>query len=303
MKCDNKTKRIGRFAVNIFDMRQTKMALFISITLSLSNSFASGETAPLSCARLLETLVAQISRVREIRAIFNTPVKVAATWQDADLVTGDTRWQTANAITVNRPGNKYPVTYNRTNRGLDLLTYFYPRAKFDPANMRGKKVLDVAMGGGRFVRELRSAGVEAYGLDIALSSLQMADVYVGKRTLGKNGLLLSPDLGRGHFIQADATHTGLASNQFDVIFSTYSMFEYNLGPSGNSAFLKNVLTELCRIIKVGGVIRISPFFENSTAQYMRELVDQVYGLQIIELQTTGNRLAGSIMYTEIKRIR
>ena len=288
----------------------TKFVIILMV-LGMVTPIANGATLIETCIGLFSrsgdvaSPGAQIVDVEEkIRAIFNTPEAVEASWEDENLaeVDGNTRSQTANAVTVDRPGNEYPTNYNRTNRGLEVLPFFYPEAKVNPEGLQGKKVLDLAMGGGKYVEDLRATGIEAYGLDIALSSLQMKDVYVGKPTPEADGLLLSEELGRGHFIQADATHTGLASNQFDVIFSTYAMFEYDLGPYGNHDFLEKILTELHRITKIGGVIRISPLYENYTDKFMRQLVDKVDGLEISIMERSSADYDRSNIYIEIVKI-
>ncbi len=239
---------------------------------------------------------------RKVKAIFNSSSSVQAMWNDEDLVLGDFGSQVRSAIRVLRSGSQNPKYYNRTNRGFKSLNYFYPKSKLLPSEMEGKKVLDLAMGGGRYVQELNLWGVEAYGLDIALSSAQLNDIYIGLPTRGADGLVLSRKLGQGIFIQADATRTGLASNQFDIIFSTYGMFEYEIGIKSRDQFLLDILQELKRILKVGGVIRISPLFKNKTDLYLKKLVDQIEGLQITEMGPSLQSSRPNVVYAEITKI-
>ena len=238
-----------------------------------------------------------------VRAIFKTNDPVTVKWADQDLIAGDKYGQVSKAVRVSRMDSNFSTYYNRTNRGFKTLQYFYPTSKLLPSDMKNKKVLDLAMGGGRYVQELNSWGIEAFGLDIALSQTQLNDVYVGSPTQGADGLVLSRELGHGKFVQADARQTGLASNQFDIIFSTYGMFEYDIGIKNRDPFLLEVLQELKRILKVGGVIRISPVFKNDTDLYLKKLVDQVDGLQIIEVARVIQSSRPNVVYVEITKIK
>ncbi len=239
---------------------------------------------------------------KKIKAIFNSTDVVLVKWNENDLVRGDTVGQVPSAVKITRKDGKSSKYYNRTNRGYNSLKHFYPKSLLHPTEMVGKKVLDLAMGGGRYVRELNSWEVEAYGLDVALSKAQLKDIYIGSPTKGADGLVLSPELGEGLFIQADARQTGLASSQFDIIFSTYGMFKYEIGYRNRDPFLLDILQELKRILKVGGVLRISPLFKNDTDLYLKKLVDQIEGLEITEMAPALQSSRPDVVYVEITKI-
>lgn len=227
-------------------------------------------------------------------------------FKDEDLVEGETVLsQVGNAVYVLRPGFPYLDgwnAYNRSNRGFRQLEYFYSKSILSIEALRGLKVLDIATGGGKFVRELRAGGVDAYGLDIALSSLQLPDIFrlVAKNGLPPEGIELSSETGTGFFVQADAAQTGLAAHQFDRIFSTYGPFEYD---TSNPTYLRQLLEEMRRILKVGGMLYISPFWGTSSDERFREWVAAVEGLELVEIRPVDpDDPESRVFYAEIRRV-
>ncbi len=276
--------------------------IFFSIFVLILN-ISSALAIDLECDTELSKIAGQ-GPSNTVLANFVPPENVKVMSNDSELIHGDTKYQIGNAVIVERPELTYATGYNRTNRKREGLEYFYRVEKINPANLQGMKVLDVGMGGGAFVEELRAAGVEAFGLDIALSSLQMEHLYNGLKHDELDGLLLDSKIGKGHFVQADALHTHLASQQFDVVFSTYAIFEYNLNSDLKSLdFLKSVLEELKRISKVGGRILISPIYKGYSDNFIRDIVSRIPDLKISEITKANSDPESSIYFVEILRVK
>lgn len=232
---------------------------------------------------------------------------MVAKWDNVDLLMGETIFrQKGRAVAVKRPGYAWQDStrfYNRSNRNLKDLGYFYPQAKLDPAAMKGLKVLDLAMGGGNFVRDLRAAGVDAYGLDIALSSFQREDIFRSFAAPGPEGFVLSAANGSGFFVQADMAQSGLAGAQFDRLYSTYGPLEYDLAQRENLNFVDAILSEARRLLKVGGLLLVAPLVKNSSDRYLREAVARCPGLEVVEILRVAPedpRQPG--LYAEIRRV-
>ncbi|GEM_PF-4241078 len=131
------------------------------------------------------------------------------------------------------------IVYNRTNRtDTDLYSeLLYPDEFL--AIPKGARILDVGCGGGNFVQMQRARGVDAVGSDIVLSSWQRR---------------------HKHFVEAQANRLPFPDGEFHIVFSTWSFLAYEGGrqdPQGRRAVV-DFLTELGRVTKPGGVIRLSP---------------------------------------------
>ncbi len=220
-----------------------------------------------------------------LKAIVESPSGITVSANEADLAEGEVS-QIPNAVRIRRPGETYPLNYNRTNRGLATLSrsFYSPRA-IHPAKLRGQTVVDMGTGGGKAVEEWRAAGIAAFGLDSALSARQKENIFTYPVTETAShsevhGIDLKAPKCSGFYIQADVAHTGLASNQVDVIFSTYAIFEYDLFRQTSRQFLVDTLQEWHRILKLGGKIRMSPFYKISAEPILKALVSQVRGLRI-----------------------
>jgi len=153
--------------------------------------------------------------------------------------------------------------YVRTGRGLKALSSCgYPPELTHPESLKGKKVLDLATGKGDLVEDLRAApyNVDIVGLDIYLSEAQKKKPY---------------------FIQADATHTGLANESFDYIFSSFGVFYYGEaeGIPNDGLELKEYAREAKRILKPGGKIAIVP--APLMPDKFKKTIERVGGLKVI----------------------
>lgn len=242
----------------------------------------------------------------ELEADFPLPEEVRSYFKDEDLISGDSEFlQVGSAVWVNRPGNPYHDgwrAYNRSNRGLAGLGSLYPESVLSIEALRGERVLDIAMGGGKLVTNLRAAGIEAYGLDVALSSLQRPFIFkIFEDKVGPNGLWLSPEEGRGHFVQADAMRTGLAPNQFQRIFSTHGPLQYD---EDNPEYMRMLLVEVRRLLTVGGRFHAAPFYEGESEARLRAWVDTVDGLKLEGLpESAPGEPDFRFRYTDIVRVK
>lgn len=145
------------------------------------------------------------------------------------------------------------VSYARTNRSLDWLieTGVYPQYFFD--NLRGKKVLDVGTGLGELVVDLNKQGVRAIGIDICGNSKNFERYPESFRV-------------------ADATKTGFKRQSFDCVYSSFSVFHYD----EDKAFKEKVLSEMKRIVKDGGKIRLGAINQSE----IKDLAKAVGGLKV-----------------------
>ncbi len=129
------------------------------------------------------------------------------------------------------------TAYARTNRSImELIRYdmHFPGRFFSSENFFGKKVLDLACGNGTAVEQLRREGVDIIGLDIHLTPYMLTKPY---------------------YVQASAFQTGLPSETFDIIYSAQGPFTYL---EDDRAKLEALMLEAKRILKPGGVLRLSP---------------------------------------------
>jgi SAM-dependent methyltransferase len=116
--------------------------------------------------------------------------------------------------------------------------------------LRGKRVLDLAAGTeGQTVRDLRKLGIDAQGMDIALSES-------ARQT--------------GYLERADIATTVPFKGQFDVAFELYGGFAYDLGEQTGAAF-QNAISR----VKPGGTLYLAPLAKNSRAAlepFVQELI-------------------------------
>jgi ubiquinone/menaquinone biosynthesis C-methylase UbiE len=239
--------------------------------------------------------VAVASHARPDPTLAHQSKNVSVTVNPEALEVGNHQ-QTQNAVTVSRPGSSYPTNYNRSNRPLEELRYFYSERMLDLNELSGKVVVDMATGGGLFVEELREAGISAFGLEIAFSQRQTKNVYQPSVTQGTFDLDVNKP---GIFILGDAKNTRIADQQVDVIYDTYGLTEYEFFKDKN--FLRSVYTEWHRILKVGGVIRFSPLDETYVEE-VRKFVNSIPGLELASAEKT--RVDGGYARSfEIKKVR
>jgi SAM-dependent methyltransferase len=190
-------------------------------------------------------------------------------------------------ITVERSdGSDWPTQYIRTNRDLEKVAKFYPSEMLKPIELQGKQVLDAPCGEGAFVKELRAKGISAKGLDISLS----------------DGIKASPE----EFIEADMANTSLPAESIDIFYSTFGPLWFEIK---NRPLTAAILEEAHRILRVGGVLRLSPLVMNSNLsekeqetekQEYIKILDQRDDLKVVDVQKTQSP---NMLAVEMKRIR
>jgi ubiquinone/menaquinone biosynthesis C-methylase UbiE len=121
---------------------------------------------------------------------------------------------------------------SQLGRGMHL-----PPWATDFSGWAGFRVIDVGAGGGAVVRELISLGIKAVGIDRTGESFQAAGVA-----------------NQEIFKVADAANLPFPSNDFDAALSAWSVFYYI--SRGEEAKARVFLTELCRVVKSQGELRL-----------------------------------------------
>ncbi len=100
-------------------------------------------------------------------------------------------------------------------------------------------------------------------------------------------------------------NTGLESESIDVYFSTFGPFWIE---RDNSQLILAILTEAHRILRTGGVLRISPLIieANNPAEQKKEedkyieLLNQRVDLKVVRVESTPTQ---GIFAVELKKIR
>jgi hypothetical protein len=100
--------------------------------------------------------------------------------------------------------------------------------------LKGKRVLDLAAGTqGTSVKELRERGIDAYGMDIALSEEAGKNQYLGR---------------------ADLATKIPFKGQFDVVYELYGGLAYGLGKKETAAAFENAISR----VEPGGTLYLAP---------------------------------------------
>jgi hypothetical protein len=94
--------------------------------------------------------------------------------------------------------------YHFSKGSLQKLELHFPLQIRNPQNLQGLVVLDIATGRGGLVKDLRSYGIEAYGLDIKISSDTESHIYQGPHIFSDQKLILTAEHTQGWFIHASA---------------------------------------------------------------------------------------------------
>lgn len=141
--------------------------------------------------------------------------------------------------------------------------------------LKDKKVLDIGAGNkGQFVLDLRSLGVDAYGVDLKAGTQRRFSTS-------------------RHLARGDASTLPFKDEQFDVAYSYWNIFFEMYMKKESDEFLISVLKEVKRVLKVGGVFRIAPYH---SGKRLEKLLEQVPGLEITP-ETQG------LSAIELKRTR
>lgn len=177
----------------------------------------------------------------------------AATLSNRVYVTDSVPGQpTSGTIHVVRNGEE--ATFARTNRTLMQNIgrgYLHEIAEgtihLSVDEMRGKRVLDIAAGTEGFtVQQLRAMGIEAYGMDIALSATPES----APGALAGAAGTVPPE----QFLRAGDLASGIPfSGQFNIIYELYGGISYGLAQSH-----PEVVQTLLQHLAPGGILYLAP---------------------------------------------
>lgn len=138
------------------------------------------------------------------------------------------------------------IQFNITNRGFEKIQRVAKIPGFSMESFRGLKVLDVGCGGGALVKDLRSYGIEAYGID----------------------MFLNPELQKSPFFEVrDAFATQYPKGSFDRVLSSFSIFLYD---SSVNSYVR-ALQEFKRLLRPGGQIVLVAYSPQVLAQALPEV--------------------------------
>jgi ubiquinone/menaquinone biosynthesis C-methylase UbiE len=183
------------------------------------------------------------------------------------------------SVSVSRKGGDHE-SYLFTDRKLDELVSEYTKEFLNPDKLRGKRVLDLCTGGGSLPRQLRYYyGVNAFGLDIVIEPLAKpfeARSLEDLENEGKAGRCL---------IRRDAANTGLQSNSFDYLYSSWGVYSYE---GGNQGLMEQVFKESHRILKPGGSLTLTPIHTKDAALFDRILKTDFKGFKIVKHRFSGD---------------
>lgn len=167
--------------------------------------------------------------------------------------------------------NGIEATYARTKRDLNHMQMEFPRLFSESAlPSQDSKVLDIGMGSGAFVEDLRKKGVDAVGVDIVLTEDQKTEGH------------------SKYFIEADAAKLPFPDNTFDSTYSIWSVFSYAVDNywKDQGVFFQNCVLEALRVTKKGGAIRLAPSSQE-LMQYLNYFEAKYPGhIQVIEVDSS-----------------
>ncbi len=106
---------------------------------------------------------------------------------------------------------------------------FVTQTGLDPADLRGKRVLDAGCGGGRFAALLAREGVRVVGLDLDLVGLEQSRDHLG-RSAGAS------------FVQGDLFQPPFQAASFDFIYSLGVLHHTPHPPAAFAALVRVVET-------------------------------------------------------------
>jgi SAM-dependent methyltransferase/uncharacterized protein YbaR (Trm112 family) len=134
---------------------------------------------------------------------------------------------------------------------------FFLRFGLAPDFFKGKRVLDVGVGAGRYADVALKAGAEVWGIDLSYS------VATAKENLARYG-------DKAHLAQADLFNPPFAPGSFDVIYS-FGVLHHTPDP-------RRGFDALVKLLKPGGVICITTYTNYGmyyTSQYARKLTTRL----------------------------
>jgi|GEM_PF-2872082 len=111
----------------------------------------------------------------------------------------------------------------------------------NPQELRGKTILDLGCGKSNLQAGIDDQGIDAFVIGVDFKALKLAREH---ESLGKNK------------INAELAALPVASESIDVVLATHSLPQY----ARSSDELRNFFVECKRVVKVGGILSISPLY-------------------------------------------
>ncbi|MBF0315827.1 MAG: class I SAM-dependent methyltransferase [Oligoflexia bacterium] len=144
--------------------------------------------------------------------------------------------------------------------------FFGPKTDATPVSiidcLKNKVVLDLASGGGSFVRELRAKQIEAYGIDLLEPPQENQCQITNPIIQDINSSFINLSLAEGSM-----TEMPYKEKSFDRLISTWGPFSYFDGTmseqekSEQLTILSKSIVEMDRVLKDGGMALIGPIAE------------------------------------------
>lgn len=162
-------------------------------------------------------------------------------------------------------------SFSRTKESEDT---FKAKTGLDLQKLKGKLVLDVGCGSGRFMEVVGNYGAEIVGIDMSFS------VDSAFRNLGSKGNI--------HIIQADILSLPLKESCFDYIFS--------IGVLHHTPNTREAFRQLPKLLKSGGEIAIWVYSDEGFLQKIYNRISSFYRLFTTRIP---NRLLYRLSYISI----
>jgi ubiquinone/menaquinone biosynthesis C-methylase UbiE len=182
--------------------------------------------------------------------------------------------------------------YDFTNRGFPFIKHFkvYPEKFLDPCRLKGLKIIDICTGGGQFIYDFIDEG-KKLGIDIDILGLD--------RLINYKYLYHCPEYPK-RIIKGDATRTQLPDKCFDVIYSLTGPLSYDgiLFQKEQECVQLAVLTEMSRILKSGGCIRLGM----CNLSHINRLIEDLPTLKVTDYNPIFNRDYMEKSWLEISKI-
>ncbi len=140
------------------------------------------------------------------------------------------------------------------NRSADSLKEFISKTGFSPADLKGRLILDVGCGTGRFMEIAGSEGGETVGVDLSFAVETAVENMRGRKN--------------AHVVQADVFNLPFRPGVFDFI--------YSLGVLHHSADTKGAFDRLPSLLRTGGDISIWVYSNESRYEKVRNAFTDFY---------------------------
>ena len=142
-------------------------------------------------------------------------------------------------------------SHNRSSQSRDE---FAEKTGFEPSALRGRTVLDVGCGTGRFMELAAAAGAEVVGADLSFAVETAAENMKGRRN--------------AHVVQADVFHLPFRPGSFDFI--------YSLGVLHHTTSTREAFLRLPPLLAAGGSVSIWVYSAETSYERARNFFTDLY---------------------------